>query len=979
VLIEAITVVVRVDAIAMHIAGGIGEFACKAPNATYRCDGTLAAVGFMSPDDVGVFVSTLRDVGLRFVEDGKCQDIAVVDQVRGPTVPCDWLMLATDPRGTRHAWLASGPRGDMATYANWRPGTSLTFVADPGELRIQEDEATGPHMVGIDGDKHYLGRSYSDGNPHARMMLARPKLLREAKRVAYNALTARGWIGLTSTRVEDPVFHIALRYENQLGLVFAETFWTTTPVIELDARRRARLLHRAQEMRAVPIVARCELFAPIMICSSGAAPGRPDTLLVKEGDLEVQSARVEKLTFTNLLTNAALREDFNVRARIEISDWELLDFAVQVVREKLGEQGFQIDAWSSEPGTGPHVLARKDDQTYRIVVGAARYPEVEPIFDQDRIMACAEHVLVHGGIVAKASVGLANANDSFTGDDAGPLLRGEGVFAKFGNVDTIDARSTFADRAVRIFISSTFTDFGKERDALMRRVLPELQRRSSLHGVSMSLVDLRWGVTRAESSNRQELLSCLREIDAAYPFFVGLIGERYGSIPPQNALHALVGEAAWLREGSWKASITDLEIRHAMLRPGRRNSSALVYHRVRERGFFRQKRPNVASEFAVLIEQLRRRGYRLREIGSDFESEVTESLWALIKRHYPEEASGDVALYAIRQHRQYGLHRAADLPENFWPQGNGRVSGRAGWRVAIQCNSSWEASALAGSMALSARKAGTATVFDHYTALTPRDAPIANFTSRLTEFTERTTGKLGGVSGDRGGAAAVIAAHLMRLESWAQRSARRVLVVVAETDLFGADEAMVIDTVNACTNVDVILSRAKGASVAPGGTAFDQAEWSAAERTGFIKSYLGRFNKKIDDDDVERLARHPLSVDLSFPRLVCDHLVTWSTFGTLTGDLEQFISAKNFKDVGELLLARAQERVGQKAWQSFAWELFDKRELRTEQELMTRAGISPSAFSTSMAIVAPMVERWSGRLWAHRGPNWTTLEEVLTH
>jgi hypothetical protein len=36
-----------------------------------------------------------------------------------------------------------------------------------------------------------------------------------------------GWMGLGSTHVEDPAFHIALRYENQQALVFVETIWTT--------------------------------------------------------------------------------------------------------------------------------------------------------------------------------------------------------------------------------------------------------------------------------------------------------------------------------------------------------------------------------------------------------------------------------------------------------------------------------------------------------------------------------------------------------------------------------------------------------------------------------------------------------------------------------------------------------------------------------------------------------------------------------
>ena len=33
-------------------------------------------------------------------------------------------------------------------------------------------------------------------------------------------------------------------------------------------------------------------------------------------------------------------------------------------------------------------------------------------------------------------------------------------------------------RVVRVFISSTFRDFGEERDLLMKRVFPELRRRA---------------------------------------------------------------------------------------------------------------------------------------------------------------------------------------------------------------------------------------------------------------------------------------------------------------------------------------------------------------------------------------------------------------------------------------------------------------------------------------------------------------------
>ena len=55
------------------------------------------------------------------------------------------------------------------------------------------------------------------------------------------------------------------------------------------------------------------------------------------------------------------------------------------------------------------------------------------------------------------------------------------------------------DRTVRVFISSTFRDFGLERDYLMRHALPELRTFGDKYGVTVVFVDLRWGVTADEA------------------------------------------------------------------------------------------------------------------------------------------------------------------------------------------------------------------------------------------------------------------------------------------------------------------------------------------------------------------------------------------------------------------------------------------------------------------------------------------------
>ncbi|HJX93397.1 MAG TPA: NACHT domain-containing protein [Pyrinomonadaceae bacterium] len=91
-------------------------------------------------------------------------------------------------------------------------------------------------------------------------------------------------------------------------------------------------------------------------------------------------------------------------------------------------------------------------------------------------------------------------------------------------------------RVVRVFVSSTFRDMHAERDRLNRFVFPELRSRCAKLGADFLGIDLRWGVTAEESRRRGSLSVCLDEIDRARPFFIGLLGERYGWVPPPDQL-----------------------------------------------------------------------------------------------------------------------------------------------------------------------------------------------------------------------------------------------------------------------------------------------------------------------------------------------------------------------------------------------------------------------------------------------------------
>ncbi|MFH1763051.1 MAG: DUF4062 domain-containing protein [Gemmatimonadota bacterium] len=87
-------------------------------------------------------------------------------------------------------------------------------------------------------------------------------------------------------------------------------------------------------------------------------------------------------------------------------------------------------------------------------------------------------------------------------------------------------------RSVRVFISSTFRDMQAERDHLVRFVFPELRERCRPLRVHVVDVDLRWGVTEKDAQDGKALDICLDEIDSCRPYFLGLLGHRYGWIPP---------------------------------------------------------------------------------------------------------------------------------------------------------------------------------------------------------------------------------------------------------------------------------------------------------------------------------------------------------------------------------------------------------------------------------------------------------------
>lgn len=122
-------------------------------------------------------------------------------------------------------------------------------------------------------------------------------------------------------------------------------------------------------------------------------------------------------------------------------------------------------------------------------------------------------------------------------------------------INKITMRSIW--RTATIFISSTFQDMQFERDLISRTVVPELKEYFKFYRIAVRSIDLRWGINTIDNEEneveRKIVGVCMDEIDRSRPFFVGIIGNRYGWIPPAD-LNACA------------KSVTEMEIDYGALR-----------------------------------------------------------------------------------------------------------------------------------------------------------------------------------------------------------------------------------------------------------------------------------------------------------------------------------------------------------------------------------------------------------------------------
>jgi hypothetical protein len=212
-------------------------------------------------------------------------------------------------------------------------------------------------------------------------------------------------------------------------------------------------------------------------------------------------------------------------------------------------------------------------------------------------------------------------------------------------------------RSRPIFVTSTFQDMQAERDHLMLHVFPAIEEWLVSRHRHLEWVDLRVGVARACAADegKRELLVlkvCLDEVRRSRPFIIGLLGDRYGWVPPAGRMAAAAAEAGfdpWV-EGR---SVTDLEIEYGVFADLAESRRSLFF--LRASLPYEQMSPEVAAVYCdAMATDLEASGRAARLV----------ALKVRLRREVPERCIDYEATWDHRAQRVRGLESWGRMVES---------------------------------------------------------------------------------------------------------------------------------------------------------------------------------------------------------------------------------------------------------------------------------------------------------------------------
>lgn len=481
-------------------------------------------------------------------------------------------------------------------------------------------------------------------------------------------------------------------------------------------------------------------------------------------------------------------------------------------------------------------------------------------------------------------------------------------------------------RSIRVFVSSTFRDMMQERDVLMTHTWPALRRICAERHVELVEVDLRWGISEQQSTRKETLKLCLDEIHASRPFFIGLLGERYGWVPGEEVFtNDLKEEQPWLLDIKGK-SVTELEILHGVLNNPEMAHRAFFFFRDPEyttskgADFLPENKAAAAKQkrLKALIRKIcKKKNIPLHENYSDAQSLaqlVLEQLKAAIESQFPlenipnpldREASDHEAFAEARRHTYIGRDEYYRLPDRYCENGGKPI-------LLLGDSGSGKSALLANWVSHWKKDHPSDFVLHHYIGGTPDSADHWKLMSRLMEEIKRWAGESDEPPREHDDMLRDFPMWLSRARIRAEHTGSRCIIILdALNQLEDQDRARLLGWLPLFPfsgSLHLIVSTLPGDTL----EVLKQSDWKILkvkpfnknERKGMIVDYLARFGKKLDPPRLNRICNSTAAVNPLYLKTLLDELRVTGTHDKLDERLDDYLSAPDIPALLSKVLSR---------------------------------------------------------------------------
>jgi len=487
--------------------------------------------------------------------------------------------------------------------------------------------------------------------------------------------------------------------------------------------------------------------------------------------------------------------------------------------------------------------------------------------------------------------------------------------------DKSASRASRRERVVRVFVSSTFRDMKEERDHLVKFIFPQLRKLCESRGVTWCEVDLRWGITDEQKAEGKVLPICLEEIKRCRPFFIGLLGERYGWVP-QEIPQELIEQESWLAEHREK-SVTELEIIHGVLNDPAMANRACFYFRnpayvdkvpADQRADFIEQDPHTRHKLATLKDRIRASGLAVRENYRDPQALgqlVLEDLTAAIKQEFPPETVPNPHDREAAEHEAFAQSRASVYigRKEYFDCLDSHVAGD-GLPLVILGESGAGKSALVVNWTFRYQhEHPDVLVIQHYIGATPYSADWAAMVRRIMGELKRRFGIQQDIP-DKPDELRLAFANWLHM---AAAKGKVILILDALNQLEdrdGAPDLVWLPPVIPA-NMRLVVSTLPGRSL----DELKKRNWptlqvnplQASERKELIKEYLGQYRKTLAPKRVERISGASQTDNSLYLRALLEELRVFGVHERLDERIEHYLAAETIPQLYERILERYEQ------------------------------------------------------------------------